>query len=125
MEAFVLVVDDDKNVLNMVVTRLELGGYRVTTATDAWQGIIQASGLKIGMVISDIQMPGLGNGVDGFVRIRQAAPNLPFIFMTGMPLEEARKLIPPDPRARLLPKPIDFAQLRATIKELTGVDRPL
>ena len=128
MGAFVLVVDDDPAILTIVSTVLETAGYRVTTASDAWQEVVQTQGLKIGLVITDIQMPGGATGVDAVKRLRAlpgVSPLLPVIFMTCMPLEEARKMIPPDPKIRLLGKPIDFEQLRAFIKELTGVDRPL
>ena len=124
-ESFVLVVDDDKLILDLVTMRLETAGYRVTTAADAWAEVVQAQGLKIGLVITDIQMPGLGNGVDAFKKLRAANAALPVVFMTGMRPEDARALIPPDPRVRLIHKPINFEELRAAIKELTGVDRPL
>lgn len=128
-EAYVLIVDDDPNVLNLLSSRLEMAGYRVTTATDAWQQVIQAQGLKVGLIISDIQMPGSGTGVDAVKHLRSLpsiSPRLPVIFITGMKREAALALIPPDdPYVRLVTKPIDFGQLRAVIKELTGVDRPL
>jgi CheY-like chemotaxis protein len=127
-EAFVLVVDDDPTVLSLVSARLEMAGYRVTTATDAWQQVVQAQGMKIGLIISDIMMPGVGTGVDAVKQLRATptvSPLLPVVFMTALKLDEARKMIPPDPRVRLIGKPIDFEALRAAIRELTGVDRPL
>ncbi|MBI5241317.1 MAG: response regulator [Elusimicrobia bacterium] len=127
-EAFVLVVDDDPIVLNLVATRLEMAGYRVTTATDAWQQVVQAQGVKIGLIISDIMMPGVGTGVDAFKQLRATpavSPMLPVVFMTGLSLDKARQMIPFDPHVRLISKPIDFDNLRVAIRELTGVDRPL
>lgn len=124
-EAYVLVVDDDPTILGVISTRLEMAGYNVTTASDAWQEVIQAHGVKIGLVITDIQMPGAGTGVDAFKRLRAAAPALPVIFMTGMRPEAAAAMVPPDPKVRLLYKPLDFDKLRAAIKDLTGLDRPL
>jgi len=126
-EAFVLVVDDDPLMLNLMSTRLEMAGYRVTTATDAWQQVVQAQGMRIGLIISDILMPG-GTGVDAVKRLRalpNVSPLLPVIFMTGLALEQARQLIPYDPKIRIIGKPIDFEALRVVIRELTGVDRPL
>jgi CheY-like chemotaxis protein len=126
--SYVLVVDDDPITMDLVATSLEGAGYRVTTASDAWQEVIQAQNLKIGLIISDICMPGVGTGVDAVKSLRalpQVSPLLPVIFMTGMNLDQARQLIPVDPKVRLIGKPINFAELRAAIKELTGVDRPL
>lgn len=127
-EPYVLVVEDDPHVLTLVATRLEDAGYRVTTAIDAWQEVVQTQGLKVGLIISDIQMPGVGTGVDALKCLRalpNVSPLLPVIFITGMNLEEARRLIPPDAKTRLVGKPIDFNELRIAIKELTGLDRPL
>ncbi|MDD5657786.1 MAG: response regulator [Elusimicrobia bacterium] len=128
LPAYVLIADDDPMILELLGSTLEAAGYRVTTASDSWQEVIQAQGLKIGLIISDIQMPGLGSGVDAVKKLRACPsmpPRLPVIFMTGMSLERARAMIPPDPCIRLVGKPLDFDQLRAAIKELTGIDRPL
>jgi len=127
-EPYVLVVEDDPHVLTLVATRLEDAGYRVTTAIDAWQEVVQAQGLKIGLVISDIQMPGVGTGVDAVKHLRSLptiSPLLPVIFMTGLSLERAREMIPKDPKIRLIGKPLNFEELRVAIRELTGIDRPL
>ncbi len=128
LPGYVLIVDDDPAVLALLSASLEGAGFRVTTATDAWQEVVQAQGLKVGLIISDIQMPGVGTGVDAVKQIRSlpaVSPKLPVIFMTGMSPERAQALIPKDPNIRLVGKPIDFEKLRLAIKELTGIDRPL
>ncbi len=124
-EAYVLVVDDDPNILSLVAARLEGAGYNVTTATDAWQEVIQAQGLKIGLVITDINMPGTGSGIDAYRHLRRAFPLLPVIFVSALDSADIAKQLPADPKIRVLPKPIDFTRLRGAIKDLTGVDRPL
>jgi CheY-like chemotaxis protein len=127
-EAYVLIVDDDPLVLELLSATLEGAGYRVTTATDAWQEAVQAQGLKIGLIITDIEMPGGHTGADA-VRHLRSLPNvsrlLPVIFVSGMEPSRARAIIPQDPKIRFLSKPIDMQALRTAIKELTGVDRPL
>ena len=127
LDPFVLVVDDDPLVLGLVVDRLEMAGYRVTSASDAWQEVIQTQGMRIGLIITDINMPGVGTGVDAFKKLRElpGTKEVPVIFMTGMKLDEARAMIPPDDRVRLLAKPIDFAELQKNIKELTGWEKSL
>lgn len=127
-EAYVLLVDDDPEVIDFLGARLERAGYRVTTASDAWQEVLQAQGLKIGLVITDINMPGPHSGIDAYKRLRSLpniSPRLPVIFITNTPLAAARRSIPADSLVRLLAKPIDFELLRAAIKELTGLDRQL
>lgn len=126
-EAYVLLVDDDPLVLSLIETRLEMAGYRVTTATNAWQEVVQAEGLKLGLIITDINMPGK-TGIEAYKYLRGCrtlSPALPVIFITGLRLDTVAKMLPADPNIRLLGKPIDFGKLEAAIKELTGVDRPL
>ena len=53
-EAFVLVVDDDPAVLTLVSDALEAAGYRVTTAKDASEEEVQAQGLKVGLIITEL-----------------------------------------------------------------------
>lgn len=126
-EAYVLVVDDDPVILGMIETRLEMAGYRVTTATSAWQEVVQAEGLKIGLIITDVNMPGK-TGIEAYEYLRTCktlSPALPVIFVTGMKIDEVAKLLPADPKIRILSKPIDFGLLETAIKDLTGVVRPL
>jgi hypothetical protein len=48
------------------------------------------------------------------------------IFVTGMPTQEARKIVPKtDPFVRLLHKPVDWRLLQQYIRELTGMDKSL
>jgi len=115
--------------LNLLTERLENGGYRVTTASDAAQEVIQATGVSISLIISDVQMPGFGSGVEALSRLRDLGPEyrkIPVIFVTGLPPEDAQKLIPADdPNIRLIHKPVNWAELQQKIKELTGIERPL
>ena len=127
-EPYILVVDDDPMILQLVTTQLEGAGFKVTTARDAWQEVVQAKGLPIGLVISDIMMSQEGTGVDAYNRIRsmpELSPKLPMIFMTGISLAKAKKLLPDDPYIRIISKPINFEELQKLIRELIGVDRPL
>lgn len=126
---YVLVVDDDALIRDMLVAKLEGAGYRVTCAEDAAQSVIQAEGMKLSLIISDIEMPGFGTGVDALKKLRASSfvrRDMPVIFVTGMPPHEAQKIVPKtDPYLRLMHKPVDWRLMRQYIKELTGMDNPL
>lgn len=124
-EACVLVIEDDSHALDIIATRLKAAGYVVTTAGDAWEGVVKAKGAPLGLVITDIMMPGAGSGIDGYKRLRSMSKRLPVIFITGMNLQAVRGMIPADPKARILGKPIKFEEIRQAIRDLTGLDRPL
>ncbi|MFH2204052.1 MAG: response regulator [Elusimicrobiota bacterium] len=124
-----LVVDDDELIRDMIVSKLEGAGYRVTSAMDAAESVIQAEGMKLSLIVSDIEMPGFGSGVDALKKLRQSnmiPKNLPVVFVTGMPPKEAQKLIPRgDPYIRLMHKPVDWKLLETFIYDMTRQDKPL
>jgi hypothetical protein len=45
-------------------------------------------------------------------------PRTPVLFITSVELEKARKVVPDDPRVRLLQKPLDWGAVEASIKAL-------
>lgn len=119
----VLVVDDEAPIAEMICEALEKHGIRATHCNDAAQAIIQIEGLKPALLITDIMMPAWGSGVDAYKRLRsnKRFKDLPVIFLTGMQVEVARRLVPAnDPLTRLLHKPVKLAILMLAIRELTG-----
>jgi CheY-like chemotaxis protein len=125
---WVLVVDDDPSILVTIEAALEHAPeLSVTTASDALQAFIQARDLKPIAIITDIQMPGDGDGSTILKRLREdpRIPRVPIIFMTGMKLEDARALLPAsDPMLGLMPKPVDLDALRGYVWKLAGIPVP-
>ncbi len=127
--SFILVVDDDEIIRDLIVDRLQMAKYKVTYAEDAAQAVIQAEGMTLALLITDIEMPGFGTGIDAVKKLRRSPSvpkNLPVIFVTGMPPQDVEKRVPlKDPYVRLVHKPIDWKLLRAYIKDLITWDKPL
>lgn len=127
--ASILIVDDDPVIVTMMTEKLEAAGYRVSSAEDAAQLIVQTRGMPIAVVLSDIEMPGFGTGADALTQLRSdpdIPDNLPVIFITGMDFDVATGLVPlDDPYVRLINKPVDWKLLAAYIRDLTAWDKPL
>lgn len=124
---WILVVDDDPAILAMLEEALQHPAFTVTTAADALQAFIQARDLKPFLIISDIQMPGFGDGPSALKRLREDPrfPKVPMIFITGMDLAKARELLPKnDPTIGLMPKPIDLDKICRYVWALAGVPPP-
>ncbi|MBI5210044.1 MAG: response regulator [Elusimicrobia bacterium] len=124
---FILVVDDDVTLAQVVVEYLESKGYKATWTTDAWQTVIQAEALRPKLIICDIRLPVWGTGVDAYRNFRKNRflKSVPVIFITGLNAQEARPLVPiEDPLVRLLYKPLDMGQLEKAIDEFLGEKRP-
>ena len=126
---WVLVVDDDPTVLALVADVIDHPELSVTTAKDALAAFIQARDLKPIVIITDINMPGDGDGSTILSRLRAANPammrTVPIIFMTAMALENARELLPKnDPMIGLMQKPLNLEMLRGYVWKLAGITPP-
>lgn len=121
---WVLVVEDEPAVRELLVEWLEKHGLAATFAEDAAQAFIQARDLKPFLIVCDLMMPIWGSGADAYKHLRYApeTKNTPILFVTGADPVLAEKMVPDEPLVRLLFKPIQWKLFTLAIKELTGVD---
>lgn len=119
----ILVVDDDMTILNLLAEHLISLGYDASTCGDAKQALIQAEVLKPDIVITDINMPYWGSGIDAYGKIRQNRhlKDIPVIFITSNDPKTARAMMPPDPKVRLFFKPVDLDALAQAVEGLSSV----
>jgi CheY-like chemotaxis protein len=110
----VLVIDDDPDVRQFIVSALEEQGYKVRQASDGKRGIAEAEREPADLVIIDFIMPGL-SGAEVADRILAENPGQPILFVSGYSETEAVKRIAPD--APLLAKPFRADALE---KAVTG-----
>lgn len=81
-EKRVLIVDDDDLVRETLQFVLEDGGYLVYAASSGAEALRILERQPIDIVLSDIFMPGM-NGFDLLRQIRERAPDIPVILITG------------------------------------------
>lgn len=85
-DAVVLVVDDDPFVLSAVARVLTNAGARVYTAGGGDQAIAIATSTAIGVLLTDVDMPGR-DGLAVASAVRQIRPRVGVVFMSGRPRE--------------------------------------
>jgi two-component system response regulator FlrC len=78
----VLVVEDDAALREALVDTLRAAGMATLSAADAQAALQLLSGEDIGLVISDVQMPG-ANGYELLSSIKRMRPYLPVVLMTA------------------------------------------
>lgn len=80
----ILVVDDDRKVLDFVVELLDQEGYKVKGVTDGAQALDLATSDEVDLIISDVVMPRL-NGIELCRRLKQQpkTANIPVLLMSG------------------------------------------
>ncbi len=78
----ILVVDDERNLLELIQMGLEQAGYDVVTATDEVEALIQAREQVIDLAVVDLQLV----RTDGITLMEQRhliSPGMPVIILTG------------------------------------------
>lgn len=79
---YLLLVDDDPDLLRLLAIRLEAAGHRIETAANGQEALARASIERPQLVITDMQMPGM-DGAALFDALRVQHPLLPVIILTA------------------------------------------
>ena len=116
----ILVVEDKDSVRALLQAVLERFGYQVVTAADGEEALARWAEHKerIGLLFTDVMMPGLLTGRDLAERLRGERPALKVVFCSGY---DANVLDPATLQAtgaRFLPKPFDVMRLAEVVREL-------
>ena len=121
MARTILVVDDDQTLVAPLKDGLESAGYRVATAFDAAQGILQAHESRPDLIILDFYMPG-GDGGWVYERLRTApdTKEIPVVFSTGLTLEELRAKVKSGAKTYFLKKPVGFNGILSIVNQVLG-----
>ncbi|MGY5450712.1 sigma-54-dependent transcriptional regulator [Agarivorans sp. MS3-6] len=82
MKAPVIIIDDDPDILRSLGQTLELEDYTCLAFDNAEQALTQLKENWPGVIISDINMPGLG-GLEMMQQAHQIDADLPIILLTG------------------------------------------
>jgi CheY-like chemotaxis protein len=107
----ILVIDDEKGILQLIYQALTRFGYKVETAVDGQEGINKFDGGNFDIVITDIRMPGVdGNGVAKHIR-NSSRQSTPVIAISGTPWQSEAKNFD-----MILPKPLPLKKLVDSIR---------
>ena len=79
----ILVIDDDEIVRRYFSTLLNRLGYEVECAVDGKSGLDAATHPDIGLIISDLFMPGAPYGIELIRQLRAARPDCPIVVISG------------------------------------------
>jgi two-component system cell cycle sensor histidine kinase/response regulator CckA len=89
-----LLVEDEPLLRASLARGLEVAGFRVTMAADGEEAIgAFADADDVALLLTDIRMPGM-DGIELARRVRERAPRLPVLLMSGYADEAARAAVP-------------------------------
>ena len=125
----ILVVDDEAEVREVIKLQLERNkGLNVLEAVDGQDAIdILKSGdnmVNVGVILCDIRMPRV-NGVECIQFIREQAPGIPIVVVTGYPdAELATDLLEKGVKDYLV-KPVEREKLLAVVEDLISAGKAI
>jgi len=111
-----LIVDDDPAIRDYIKAILEREGF-VTLEADGGRRaleIIEVIGARIGLLITDIQMPD-GDGETLATEVRQRFPRMPILLASGR--------VRPDGPFEFLEKPFSWAAMQNAVQRLVAPTR--
>ena len=118
MRKKILLIEDDDEVRELMLTALQQDGYEVATAADGFHGYDTALFMRPDLIITDISMPGdYGIQVLGRLRRRPGLEQTPVLVTTALGTGSATFSLQQGASA-FEPKPIDTQSFRATVRRL-------
>ena len=113
-----LVVDDDKNLLEAIRDALEAAGYRVKTAEDGAAALAQIEAARPELLILDLSLP-IVDGWEVLRRVRTGAATraLPVLAITGVEVERSDQVLSAG-ADEFLSKPFSMTVLEATVRRI-------
>ena len=110
MKTRILILDDDKLILEVIGEFLEQKGFEVIAHTLPKQALQILQKEPVDLIISDVVMPQM-DGFEFYNQVNLFNPDIPFIFMTGYEhdvkiVEKLKKL-----KTTWMPKPIELIEL--------------
>lgn len=123
---YLLIVEDDPDILKLLDATLTFRGYRVITAQNGKDGLEAIRAKRPAIVITDIMMPTLdGFGLVHRIRINPETREIPVVFITATYVtREDRDFALSIGATRFIQKPVDLEKFLATIAELMDQGMP-
>ena len=116
MPAKVLIVEDEFLIRLTLAEALADEGFEVLEAEDADAALaLLHNDPAVGLLLTDMQLPGRMNGRALAAAARETRPDLPVIYTSGRP-----DMDPRGPRDMFLAKPYRPADIIAAVRRMTG-----
>lgn len=122
MPTKVLIVDDEREVLELIEKSLSRAGYEVAVADNGADAVNLAKNHKPDVIVLDIVMPGMDGGeVAEALGDMPATKNIPIIFLTGLVVSEQEIERHAEKGRFFMAKPCRVERLIKAIDKCAGV----
>ena len=115
----ILIIDDEKDIIETLGFRLEASGFDVISANDGVEGLEKAQKEKPDLIILDVMMPKMdGYQVCRLLKFDESTQHVPVILLTARGQDRDRKIWKDVGADAYISKPYDSVQLVARVQEL-------
>ena len=117
-----LLIEDERSVMDFIRTALERNGYALRTASSAAEGIRALEAGRFGGIISDMRTPGGASGADVHAWIVANRPELRerMLFITGDTVNEDTMKALQSTGVPYIEKPFRVQELINTVERIFG-----
>jgi DNA-binding response OmpR family regulator len=117
----ILIVDDDKQIVLLLASRLKANNYEIIVAYDALQAVAMAFSEKPDLILLDMKMPA-GSGISVMDDLRNSVNTalIPVIVITAYPSIEIQQKVKEMGAVGFISKPFKAEDLLPRIRKVLG-----
>ena len=112
----ILVIEDDKDINELIQYNLDKEGFLVASTYSSEQAFDYLKNQNPELIILDLMLPGI-DGLEVLRKVKETRPEIEVIVLTGHGNEEDRKLCMELGAFAYLQKPLDINVLSVTIQQ--------
>ncbi len=116
----VLVVDDEKDIVEVIQDRLEAYGFTVATAGTGLEALRKLSTEKFDGIFLDVKMPEMG-GIEALEEIRKRDSKTPIIIITSSSTKESAIEAMAKGANEYVLKPFEWEELKSKIEKVFNI----
>lgn len=124
----VLIIEDERDVRDVMKFHLSENNYQIIEAENGQEGMeLLKSGdnlVNVGVILCDIRMPKV-NGIECIQYIRQEAPGIPIVVVTGFPDPQMAVSLLKEGVKDYLVKPVEKEKLVSTVDKLVAAGKEI
>ena len=124
----ILIIDDESDVREVLKFHLSENNYQIIEAENGQEGMdLLKSGdnlSNVGVILCDIRLPKV-NGIECIQYIRQEAPGIPIVVVTGFPDTQMAVNLMNEGVKDYLVKPVDKEKLVSTVENLVAAGKEI
>ncbi len=125
MAPSVLIVDDERDAIDAMKMFLDLQGLDIRLAYSGAEGLAAIRQAVPDLVLLDLQMPGGMDGWETLKQMRQIAPDIRVVILTGsVPDRDLEQLVLKEGARGIITKPIQINELAPKIRAFIKGETP-